>query len=122
MLAVSSKYGMSFVQLFIEQATNHYHLSNEMVHLTRLSAGDTDVDDKNERDEKEDRDDAINTNDIHLPNDDENCFEKENIDLVIVQQVVKYENTRYVNLEVGDRSNNPEVEFEHITSCLPTWH
>ena len=30
----------------------------------------------------------------------------------MVQQVVKYENTRYVNLEVGDRSNNPEVEFE----------
>ena len=30
----------------------------------------------------------------------------------MVQQVVECENTRYVNLEVGDRSNNLEVEFE----------
>ena len=82
-----------------------------MGHLTRLSAGDTDVDDENERDEEDDRDDAINTNEIHLPNDDENCCERENIDLVMVQQVVECESTRYVNLEVGDRSNNPEVEL-----------
>ena len=122
MLAVPSKYGVSSVQLFIEQVPNHYHLSNEMSHLTRLSAGDTDVDDENERDGEDDKDDAINTYEIHLPNDDENCYPKENIDLVMVQQVVECENTRYVNLEVGDRSNNPEVEFEHITSCLPTWH
>ena len=47
---------------------------------------------------------------IPIPNDDENCCERENIDLVIVQQVVECESTRYVNLEVGDRSNNPEVE------------
>ncbi|KAL6341074.1 hypothetical protein AAG906_032189 [Vitis piasezkii] len=112
MLAVPSKYGMSSVQLFIEQAPNHYHLSNEMGHSTRLSAGDIDVDDENERDEEDDRDDAINTNEIHLPNDDENCCKKENIDLMMVQQVVECESTRYVNLEVGDRSNNPEVEFE----------
>ena len=81
MLAVSSKYGISLVQLFIEQALNHYHFSNEMGHLTRLSTGDTDVDDKNEKD---DRDDAIDTDEIHLPNDDENCCKRENIDLVMV--------------------------------------
>ncbi|RVW23103.1 hypothetical protein CK203_099964 [Vitis vinifera] len=112
MLAVPSKYGMSLVQLFIEQAPNHYHLSNEMDHFTRLLACDTDVDDENERDEKDDRNDAINTNEIHLPNDDENFYERENIDLVMVQQIVECESIRYVNLEVGDRSNNPEVEFE----------
>ena len=71
MLAVPSKYGMSSVQLFIEQAPNHYHLSNAIGHLTRLSAGDTDVDGENERDEEDDRDNAINTDDIHLPNDNE---------------------------------------------------
>ena len=107
-----SKHEMSLVQLFIEQAPNHYHLSNEMGHLTRLSAGDTDVDGENERDKEDDRDDAINTNETHLPNDDENCCQRENIDLVMVQQVVECESTRYVNLEVevGDRFNNPEVE------------
>ncbi|RVW90626.1 hypothetical protein CK203_038810 [Vitis vinifera] len=73
---------MSSVQLFIEQAPNHYHLSNAIGHLTRLSAGDTDVDGENERDEEDDRDNAINTDDIHLPNDNELL------------------------------SNNPEVEFE----------
>ena len=71
MLVMQSKYGMSLVQLFIEQAPNHYHLSNEMDYLTRLSAGDTDVDGENERDEEDDRDNAINTDDIHLPNDNE---------------------------------------------------
>ncbi|RVX13203.1 hypothetical protein CK203_017957 [Vitis vinifera] len=112
MLVVPSKYGMSSVQLFIEQAPNQYHLSNKMGHLTQLSTGDTDVDDENERDEEDDRDDAIDTNEIHLPNDDENYCQRENIDLVMVQQVVKCESTRFVNLEVGDRSNNPKVEFE----------
>ena len=75
MLVVQSKYGMSSIQLFIEQAPNHYHLSNEMGHLTRLSTSDTDVDDENERDEE---DDAIDTDEIHLPNDDENCCQTEN--------------------------------------------
>ncbi|RVX22708.1 hypothetical protein CK203_008318 [Vitis vinifera] len=74
--------------------------------------GDTDVDGKNEIDEEDDRDDATNADEIHLPNDDENCYEKENIDLVMVQQVVECESTRYVNLEVGDRSNNLKVQFE----------
>ena len=46
MLAVPSKYGVSSIQLFIKQVPNHYHLSNEMSHLTRLSVGDTDVDDE----------------------------------------------------------------------------
>ncbi|RVW99497.1 Serine/threonine-protein phosphatase 7 long form-like [Vitis vinifera] len=118
MLLVPSKYGMSSVQLFIEQTPNHYHLSNEMGHLTRLSTGDTDVDDENERDEEDDRDDAINTDEIHLPNDDENCCQIENIDLVMVQEVVECENTRFVNLEVGDRFNNPEVEFEVENTSL----
>ncbi|KAL6323508.1 hypothetical protein AAG906_039085 [Vitis piasezkii] len=94
-----------------------------MGHLTRLSVGDTDVDDENERDEEDDRNDAINTDEIHLPNDDENCCERENIDLVMVQQVVEFENTRYVNLEVGDRSNNPKVEFEvENTSLIASPH
>ena len=84
MLVVPSKYGMSSVQLFIEQTPNHYHLSNEMGHLTRLSTCDIDVDDENERDEEDDRNDAINTYEIHLPNDDEICCERENIDLVMV--------------------------------------
>ena len=118
MLLVPSKYGMSSVQLFIEQTPNHYHLSNEMGHLTRLSTGDTDVDDENERDEEDDRDDAIDTDEIHLPNDDENCCQRENIDLVMVQQVVECESTKFVNLEVGDRSNNPEVEFEVENTSL----
>ena len=47
MLTVSLKYGMSSIELFIEQASNHYYLSNEICHLTRLSAGDTDVDEEN---------------------------------------------------------------------------
>ena len=85
MIAVPSKHGMSSVQLFIKQTLNHYHLSNEIGHLTRLSIGDIDVGGKNERDEEDDRDDAINTNEIHLPNDDENCCQRENIDLVMVQ-------------------------------------
>ena len=72
---------------------------------------------KNERDEEDDRDDAINTDEIHLPNDDENCCERENIDLVMVQQVVEFENTRYVNFEVGDKSNNPEVENTSPVAC-----
>nr|CAN61286.1 hypothetical protein VITISV_028650 [Vitis vinifera] len=118
MLLVPSKYGMSSVQLFIEQTPNHYHLSNEMGHLTRLSTGDTDVDDGNERDEEDDRDDAIDIDEIHLPNDDENCCQTENIDLVMVQQVVECESTRFVNLKVGDRSNNPEVEFEVENTSL----
>ncbi|KAL6313345.1 hypothetical protein AAG906_004206 [Vitis piasezkii] len=112
MLAVPSKYGMSSIQLVNEQAPNHYHLSNEMDYLTRLSTGDTDVDDENERNEEDDRKDVINIDEIHLPNDDENCCERENIDLVMVQQVVECESARSVNLEVGDRSNNPKVEFE----------
>ncbi|RVW69743.1 hypothetical protein CK203_061859 [Vitis vinifera] len=86
-------------------------------------ARDTDVDDENERDEEDDRDDAIDTDEIHLPNDDENCCQTENIDLVMVQQVVECENTRFVNLEVGDRSNNPEVEFEvENTSVVASPH
>ena len=50
------------------------------------------VDEKNERneeDEKDDkynnRDDVINTNEIHLLDDDENCGHRDIIDLVIVQ-------------------------------------
>ncbi|XP_034674615.1 uncharacterized protein LOC117905866 [Vitis riparia] len=89
-----------------------------MGHLTRLSTGDTDVDDENERDEEDDRDYAIDTDEIHLPNDDENCCQAENIDLVMVQQVVECESTRFVNLEVGDRSNNPKVEFEVENTSL----
>ncbi|KAL6314932.1 hypothetical protein AAG906_029151 [Vitis piasezkii] len=86
---------MSSVQLFIEQAPNHYHLSNEMGHLTRLSTGDTDVDDENERNEEDDRDDAIDIDEIHLPNDDENY---------------------------GDRSNNLEVDFKVENTNLVASH
>ncbi|RVX20495.1 Serine/threonine-protein phosphatase 7 long form-like [Vitis vinifera] len=81
-------------------------------------SGDTHVNDENERDEEDDRDDAIDTDEIHLPNDDENCCQTENIDLVMVQQVVECESTRFVNLEVGDKSNNPEVEFEVENTSL----
>ena len=47
-----------------------------MGHLTRLSVGDTNIDDENERDGEDDRDDAINTDEIHLLNGDENCCER----------------------------------------------
>ena len=83
-----------------------------MGHFTWLLVGDIDVDEESERDEEDDRDDVIDTDEIHLLNDDKNCGQRETIDLVIVQQVVECESTRYVNLEVGDRSNDPEVEFE----------
>nr|CAN83766.1 hypothetical protein VITISV_022126 [Vitis vinifera] len=73
---------------------------------------DIDVDKENKRDEEDDRDYAIDIDEIHLPNDDENCGQRENIDLVMVQQVVECESTRYVSLEVGDRSNDPKVEFK----------
>ena len=36
----------------------------------------------------------------------------------MVQQVVECESTRFVNLEVSDRSNNPEVEFEVENTSL----
>ncbi|KAL6340058.1 hypothetical protein AAG906_038893 [Vitis piasezkii] len=39
-------------------------------------ARDTNIDDENERDGEDDRDDAINTDEIHLLNDDENCCER----------------------------------------------
>ena len=74
-----------------------------------MLASDTDVDEENERD---DRDDAIDIDEIHLPNDVENCCQRENINLVMTQQVVEYESTKYANLEVGERSNSLEVEFE----------
>ncbi|KAL6340500.1 hypothetical protein AAG906_006165 [Vitis piasezkii] len=70
-----------------------------MGHFTWLLVGDIDVDEESERDEEDDKDDVIDTDEIHLFNDDENC-------------VVECESTRYVNLEVGDRSNDLEVEFE----------
>ena len=56
-----------------------------MGHLTRLSTGYTDVDDKNEKD---DRDDAIDTDEIHLPNDDENCCQRKNIDSFTLKLVI----------------------------------
>ena len=88
MLLVSSKYEMSLIQSFIEQILNYYHLSNEMGHLTRLSTGDTDVDDENEREEEDGRDDAIDTDEIHLPNDDENCCQRKNIDSFTLKLVI----------------------------------
>ena len=85
MLVVPSKYEMCTVQLFIEQTLNHYHLSNQISHLTRFLASDTDVNDENKKDEEDDRDDVIDTDEINLPNDEENCCQRENIDLVMVQ-------------------------------------
>nr|CAN68793.1 hypothetical protein VITISV_016173 [Vitis vinifera] len=81
-----------------------------VVRNDRTVARDIDVDEENETYEEEDRDDAIDTDEIHLPNDDENYGQRENIDLVMVQQVVECDSTRYVNLEVGNRSNDPKVE------------
>ncbi|KAL6323464.1 hypothetical protein AAG906_039035 [Vitis piasezkii] len=46
-----------------------------MVRNDRTIAHDLDVDDGNERDEEDDRDDAIDTDEIHLPNDDENWYQ-----------------------------------------------
>ena len=37
---------------------------------------------------------------------------------MLVQQVMKYESTRYVNLEVGARSNDPNVEVEVENTSL----
>ncbi|KAL6329882.1 hypothetical protein AAG906_039794 [Vitis piasezkii] len=73
---------------------------------------DIDVDEENKRDEEDDRDYVIDIDEIHLPNDDENCGQRENIDLVMVQQVVERESTRYVSLDVGDGSNDLDVEFK----------
>ncbi|KAL6331634.1 hypothetical protein AAG906_011574 [Vitis piasezkii] len=67
---------------------------------------------RNMSNKEDDKNDAIDIDEIQLPNDDENCGQRENIDLVMVQQVVECENTRYVNLEVGDKSNDLKVEFE----------
>ena len=95
--------------------------------FTWLLLGDTDVDEENERNERDDednKDDAIDINEIHLPNTNENCGQRETIDLMMVQQVVEFESTRYVNLEVGDRSNDPKVEFEveNTSPIATTWH
>ena len=59
-----------------------------MGHFTRLSTGDTDIDDENERDEEDDRYDAIDTDEIHLPNDDENCCQRKNIDSFTLKLVI----------------------------------
>ena len=41
----------------------------------------------------------------------------------MVQEVVECESTIYVNLEVSDRSNDPEVEFEvQNTSPIASLH
>ena len=41
----------------------------------------------------------------------------------MVQQVMKCESIRYVNVEVDDRSNNPKVEFEvENTSLVASSH
>lgn len=151
MLATPSKYGMSLVELFIKHAPNHFNLSNGIGHCTWLSIGDTDVDqrmtnitntsnfpaptgynienvdEKNEKDERDDeyndKDDVTNTNEIHLLDDDENCGHRDIIDLVIVKQIVECESTRYVNFEVGDRSNDPKFEFEvENTSLFASLH
>ncbi|RVW68072.1 hypothetical protein CK203_064579 [Vitis vinifera] len=92
------------VQHLLQHPKSSPFISN--VHLPHPTSsclqilGDTDVDDENERDEEDDRDDAIDTDEIHLPNDDENCCQTENIDLVMVQQVVECESTRFVNLKL----------------------
>ena len=55
-----------------------------MGHFTWLLVGDIDVDEESERDEEDDRHDVIDTYEIHLLNDDENCGQRETIDLVMV--------------------------------------
>ena len=53
-----------------------------------------------------------------MPNNDENCSQIESFDLMIIQQVMESESTRYVNLEVGTRSNDPNVEVEVENTLL----
>ena len=59
-----------------------------MGHFTWLLVGDIDVDEESERDEEDDRDDVIDTDEIHLPNDDENCCQRKNIDSFTLKLVI----------------------------------
>ena len=73
MLAVTSKYGMSPVELFIEHTPSHPHLNNENDHFIQLSTNDIDVDEENDEDKEDDRHDVIHIDEVVFPNDDEYC-------------------------------------------------
>ena len=122
MLAVSSKYGMLPVELFIEHAPSHPHLNNKNDNFIQLFIDGIDVDEENNEDKEDDRYGVIHNNEVVLPNDDENCGKKESFDLIMVQQVMEFESIRYVNLEVGARLNDPngvvEVEVENTLQVV----
>lgn len=118
MLAVPSKYGMSSVELFIEHAPSHPYLNNEIDQFIELPTDGINANEGNDEDRENDKHDVINSNEVVLPNDDENYGQRETLDLMMVQQVVESESLRYVNLEGGDRSNNPNVEVENTLSII----
>ena len=118
MLAMPSKFEMSSIELFIEHAPDHPPLNNETTHFTESSTNGIDVDEEIERDKEDGMYDVVPTNEFVLPGNDENCGHRESVDLITVQQVTKSESTRYVNLEVGDRYNDPDVEVK-VENTLP---
>ena len=77
-----------------------------------MSINDIDVDEENDEDKADDIHDVIHTDEVVLPNNDEYCAQRESYDLMLVQQVLESESTRYVNFEVSGRSNDPNVEIE----------
>ena len=85
-------------------------MNNENDHVIQLSTDNIDVDEENDEDKEDDIHDVIHTNEVVLPNDNEYCGHRESSDLMLVQQVMEFESIRYVNLEVGARSNDPNVE------------
>ena len=111
MVAVSSKHEISPIELFIEH-TPSLNLNNENDHSMQLSINDIDVDEENDEDKEDDIHDVIHTDEVVLPNDDEYCAQRESSDLMLVQQVMESESTRYVNFEVSARSNDPNVEIK----------
>ena len=85
-------------------------MNNENDHVIQLSTDNIDVDEENNEDKEDDIHDVIHTDEVVLPNDNEYCGQRESSDLMLVQQVMEFESIRYVNLEVGARSNDPNVE------------
>ena len=54
MLAVSSKCGMSPIELFIGHAPSYPHLNNENDHFIQLSTDGIDIDEENDEDKEDD--------------------------------------------------------------------
>ena len=118
MVAVASKHGISPIELFIEHTPSHHQLNNENDQSIQLSTDNIDVDEENDEDKEDDIHDVIHIDKVILPNDDEYCGQRENSDLMLVQQVMESESTSYVNLEVGTSSNDHNVEVEVENTSL----